>query len=191
MTERAKPPERLSKVKEEQERYAMIDERYEIIGGVRYDFLSSPKYAHQKMLTNFCLAFHDSCAQEGEIMLGPLDVHLDEDNIFQPDVIYIARARLDIIRDGFVFGAPDLVVEILSDSTARRDKTIKKTTYERFGVKEYWLADPIYRTVDQFVLREARYKLAATWTEGDRLVSPTISCLSIDLDAVFPKELRQ
>lgn len=191
MTERAKPPERPTKVKEGQERYAMIDERYEIIGGVRYDFLSSPKYAHQKMLTNFYLAFHDSCGQDGEVLLAPLDVHLDEDNILQPDVIYIARDRLDIIRDGYVFGAPDLVVEILSDSTGRRDKTIKKDAYERFGVKEYWLADPVYRTVDQFVLREARYELAATLTEGDRLVSPTIPCLSIDLNAVFPADLRQ
>lgn len=124
-------------------------------------------------------------------MVAPLDVHFDEDNIFQPDVIYIARERLDIIRDGYVFGAPDLVVEIVSDSTGRRDKTIKKDVYERYGVKEYWLADPIYRTIDQFVLREGRYELAATKTEGDMLVSPTIPCLSIDLDAVFPVDLRQ
>jgi len=179
------------KVKEQQETYSPIEERYEIIEGVRYDLLSSPKYAHQKMLTNFYLAFHSACSQEGEILLAPMDVHFDENNIVQPDVIYITRERLDIIRDGFVFGVPDLLVEILSESTGRHDKIVKKALYEKFGVKEYWLADPIYRIVDQFVLRERRYQLAATLSEGDTLTSPTVPCLSIDLDIVLPDNLRQ
>ncbi len=187
---RSKPPERPEKVKEQQENYSLIDERYEIIGGVRYDFLSSPKYAHQKILTNLHLTFHNACCHEGEILLA-LDVHFDDDNIFQPDVIYISRERLDIIQGGFVFGAPDLVVEILSESTGGRDKTIKKKTYERFGVKEYWLADPQYRTVDQFVLQEGRYELAATLLESDTLVSATVPCLTIDLSVIFPADMRQ
>ncbi|SHE14790.1 Uncharacterised protein [Chlamydia abortus] len=58
-----------------------MPERYEIIGGIRYDFLSSPKYVHQKILTNFYLAFHGACKEEGEILLAPMDVHFDEDNI--------------------------------------------------------------------------------------------------------------
>lgn len=186
-----KSDKRPGKIKEQQESYSLIDERYEIIEGVRYDFLASPKYAHQKMLLNFSYAFHDSCGNEGEILVAPMDVHLDEDNIFQPDVIYIAKERLDIVHDGFVYGVPDLVVEILSDSTGRRDKTIKKTVYERFGVKEYWLADPVYRTLDQFVLRDGRYMLEATLSEGDTLASPTIPCLTIDLDKIFLQNLRQ
>lgn len=172
----------------EQEGYYDVPERYEIIGGVRYDFLASPKFVHQKILTNFYLAFHGACAREGEIMLAPLDVHFDEENIVQPDVIYIRNERLDIIRDGFIFGVPDLVVEILSESTGRRDKTIKKALYERFGVKEYWLADPVYRTVEQFVLRDGGYALAATLTEEDTLRSPTVPCLEIDLGTIFPPE---
>ena len=188
---RSKPPERPAKVKEQQDNYSLIDERYEIIGGERYDFLSSPKYAHHKILTNFHLAFHSACCQEGEVLLAPMDVHFDEDNIMQPDVIYISRERLDIIRDGFIFGVPDLLVEILSDSTGRRDKIIKKKQYEHFGVKEYWLADPQYRTVDQFVLREGRYELAATLSESDTLVSATVPCLTIDLSVIFPADMRQ
>ncbi|WP_027086452.1 Uma2 family endonuclease [Cohnella panacarvi] len=188
---RSKPPERPAKVKEQQESYSLIDERYEIIGGVRYDFLSSPKYAHQKILTNFYLAFHGACCQEGEILLAPMDVHFDEENIVQPDVIYISRERLDIIRDGFVFGVPDLLVEILSESTGRHDKTVKKKLYEQFGVKEYWLADPMYRTVDQFVLREEHYELAATLQETETLVSATVPCLAIDLSGIFPADMRQ
>ncbi|MEX1030083.1 MAG: Uma2 family endonuclease [Paenibacillaceae bacterium] len=175
------------RIKEQQEYYETT-ERFEIIEGLRYDFLSSPKYAHQKILTNLHLAFHSACSQEGEILLAPLDVHFDEDNIVQPDVIYIARDNLGIIRDGFVFGVPDLVVEILSESTGRRDKTIKKSLYERFGVKEYWLADPVYRLVEQFVLEDDRYRLIATLTEQDQLTSRAVPCLIIDLAGIFPAE---
>lgn len=187
---RHKRSDQPEKIKERQEVYDM-PERFEIIGGIRYDFLSSPKYAHQKILTNLYLSFHDGCAKEGETLLAPLDVHFDEENIVQPDVIYISAENLGIIRDGYVFGVPDLLVEILSESTGKRDKTIKKNLYERFGVPVYWLADPIYRTVDQFVLEEGGYRLAATLTEEDRLVSRTIPCLSVDLGGIFPEDSRQ
>jgi len=178
------------KVKEQQGIYD-VPERYEIIGGIRYDFLASPKYVHQKISTNFHLAFHSTCAHEGEILLAPMDVHLDEDNIVQPDVIYIANEKLGMIHDGYIFGVPDLLVEILSDSTGKRDKTIKKATYEQFGVQEYWLVDPLYRTLDQFVLSGGKYHLTATLTEGEKVVSPSIPCLSIELNDIFPEDPKQ
>ena len=187
MTDKTSKKNTPAKVKEQPARYH-IDERYEIIGGVRYDFLSSPKYVHQQILGDLYLAFHDSCGAEGKILLAPLDVHFDEDNVLQPDIIYIAKNNLGIIRDGYIYGAPDLVVEILSDATGRRDKTIKKETYERFGIREYWLVDPVYRVVEQFVLIDGRYSLTATLTESDRAVSVTVPCLSIELKAIFSEE---
>lgn len=171
----------------EQQGYYDVPERFEIIEGIRYDFLSSPKYTHQKLLTNLYRSFYSSCHLEGEILFAPLDVHFDEDNIVQPDLIYIARDHMDIIRDGYIFGVPDLVVEILSDSTAKRDKTIKKRLYEKFGVKEYWVVDPLYRLVEQFVLNNERYVLEEVLTEEDVLTARTISCLTIDLNNIFPK----
>lgn len=175
------------KVKEQSGFYD-IPERYEIINGIRYDFLSSPKFVHQKMLANFHLGFHTACQPDGEIILAPMDVHFDEQNIAQPDLIYIANENRGIIRDGFVFGSPDLVLEILSESTGRKDKTVKKAMFERFGVKEYWLADPVYRTVDQFVLIDGTYQLLATLADEDRITSPTVPCLSVDLKRVFLPE---
>lgn len=80
-----------------------------------------------------------------------------------------SQGNKGIIRDGFVFGVPDLVVEILSEITARRDKTIKKAGCEKFGVKEYWLA--------------------ATLGEDDVLVSAAVPCLSLELSKVFEDEL--
>ncbi len=172
---------------EEQQGDDEISERYEIINGIRYDFLSSPKYIHQKLLSNLHLAFHSSCGREGEILLAPLDVHFDEENIVQPDLIYIRRERMEIIRDGYVFGVPDLVVEIMSETTGKRDKTIKKKLYERFGVKEYWVVDPVYRLVEQFVLDNGRYLLEAILTEQDRLAARTVPCLMVDLKEIFPQ----
>lgn len=186
----SKPSKKSATIKEKQSRY-LIDERFEIIAGIRYDFLSSPKFVHQKLLTNFHIAFHSSCSLEGEIILAPLDVHFDEENIVQPDLVYISRENLGIIRDDYVFGAPDLVVEILSQSTGRKDKTVKKTLYERFGVKEYWMVDPVYRTVDQFLLEGSKYNLAATLSDQDEISSPVLPCLSIDLSSIFPAEEKQ
>jgi len=175
------------KVKETHGTY-FIEERYEIIGGVRYDFMTSPKFIHQKVLGQLYVAFHSSCAQDGVILIAPMDVHFDKENILQPDILYIRKENKGMIRDGYVYGVPDLVVEILSGSTARRDKTIKKATYEKFGVQEYWLVDPVYRLVDQFVLVDGEYRLAKTWAEEDNLVSMTVPCLSIELSTVFEKE---
>jgi Uma2 family endonuclease len=176
------------KIKETHGTY-FIEERYEIIGGVRYDFMTSPKYVHQNVLGRLYVAFYSSCAQDGVILLAPMDVHFDEENILQPDILYIRKENKGIIRDGYVFGVPDLVVEILSDSTARNDKTIKKATYERFGVQEYWLVDPVYRLVDQFVLLEGEYRLLATWTEDDRINASAVPCLAIELSSIFEKEV--
>ncbi len=179
--------EKKAKVKETHGTY-FIDERYEIIGGVRYDFLTSPKFSHQDALGRLHLAFHSACSEDGIILLAPMDVHFDEENILQPDILYIRGENKGIIRDGYVYGAPDLVVEILSGSTEQRDKTIKKSTYERFGVGEYWLVDPVYRLVEQFAIVEGQYHLLATLSEEDKLVSATVPCLTVDLSAVFVEE---
>lgn len=176
-------------VKEQSDSY-LIPERYEIINGVRYDFLSSPKVVHQMIVGNMHAAFHFSCRAEGVILLAPMDVHFDEtgDNIAQPDLIYITNANRAIIRDGYVFGTPDLLVEVLSGSTARKDKTVKLDMYARFGVPEYWIVDPVYRTVDQLELVEGQYGKLTVKTEDDVLHSQLYPCMSIVLKDVFPPE---
>lgn len=165
-----------------------VPERFEIINGIHYDLSPSPKFVHQKIVGNLHFNLRATCHLEGEIILAPMDVHFDEDNIAQPDLIYITNANISIIRNGFVYGAPDMVVEVLSPSTGRKDKTVKKAMFERFGVKEYWLFDPTYRTVDQFVLIDSEYRLAATLTDTDTLTSSLFPCVSIELSEIFPPE---
>ena len=190
----SKGPTISKQVKEQSEPYsdvntdpsrALIDEQYEIINGIRYDLKPSPTVKHQILVTKISNELHKTCHSNGILLVAPIDVYLDEKNIFQPDVIFITNENLSIIQDDKVSGAPDLVVEILSPSTGKRDKTTKKEAYAYFGVKEYWIVDPIHQTIDQFLLNNQTYDLHATLIPGDTMKSPLFSCINIDLDPLF------
>ncbi|MCK9905706.1 Uma2 family endonuclease, partial [Frankia sp. Cpl3] len=172
-----------SAVKEQQESY--LDERYELIEGIRYDCKPSPTVDHQLLVGELSALLRTTCHQQGIILIAPMDVYLDEDNVVQPDVIYIAEERVQIVTRRRIEGVPDLVAEIISPSTGSRDKTRKKALYARFGVKEYWIVDPHIRTIDQFVLDGNTYHLLATYAPGDTLLSEQFACVSIDLTTLF------
>jgi Uma2 family endonuclease len=174
-----------STVKEQMESYQEF-ERFEIIDGIRYDFLSSPVAKHQILASRITQFLSNTCNPNGVVITSPIDVHLDENNVFQPDVIFIANENLHIIKK-FIEGTPDLVVEILSPSTSQNDKVRKKAQYERFGVKEFWVVDPTHFYVDQFVLQNDKFYLRTTYSFGDTLTSEQFSCVSIDLDKLFEK----
>jgi Uma2 family endonuclease len=173
------------KLKEQREYYDPFAERYEIIGGVRYDMLSSPKLDHQLLVTQIWNALNQTCHASGIVVVAPMDVHLDDDNVVQPDLSYISEGNFGIIRGKDIYGAPDLLVEILSPSSGRHDKIRKRNVYEAFGVREYWIVDPIHKTIDQFVTDSGKLGLYKMYAEGDRLQSPVIACIDIDLDQLF------
>jgi len=102
-----------------------------------------PNYQHQRIATRLIVRLGTHVEQQGiGEVLAPMDVVLDEEAalVVQPDIVFISRDRLGIIRER-IWGAPDLVVEILSPSTARRDRTIKLGWYRKYGVRECWLVD--------------------------------------------------
>jgi len=119
----------------------------------------APTYNHQKVLQKifFDIQNHLNNYEIGEILIAPFDVHLDDENIFQPDLIFIRNENLSNIQENGYHGAPDLVLEVLSPGTARYDRRKKKTAYERHGVSEYWLVDPDTREAEGFFLKEGRY----------------------------------
>lgn len=84
------------------------------------------------------------------ILQDPIDLILTEKEIYQPDLVMIHRQRTDILTKRGIEGPPDLIVEILSPSTALRDKREKRATYARFGIKEHWIVDAVHRIVDSF-----------------------------------------
>lgn len=165
--------------------YSFIEERYEIIEGIRYDFLSSPSINHQVLVTELSFFIRQSCQTEGIIIVAPMDVHLDQNNILQPDIIFISNENTHIIRDQKIFGAPDLVIEILSPSTSKNDKIRKKSQYANFGVKEYWIIDHFHHVIDQFMLANDKFILHATYGLGDTLISDKFPCISINLSRLF------
>lgn len=111
----------------------------------------APFYSHQAVVGHIfrLLAAHVERDNLGVVCMAPLDVVLDQDAdlVVQPDVLFIARARLDIVKDQ-VWGAPDLVVEVASPTTEHRDRTLKLTWYRRYGVKEYWQVSPSHRRME-------------------------------------------
>lgn len=114
----------------------------------------APSYEHQgaskiifRQLDAFVVA-----NDLGDVQYAPVDVYLGKENVFQPDLLFIAKERLDIVQKGKVRGAPDLVIEILSPGNENYDRNEKRKVYERFGAKEYWLVNKDTKQVTGYSL---------------------------------------
>ena len=165
------------------------DDRYELING-EFILVSAPNTAHQTVSTGFILSLGNFVVQGnlGSVFHAPTEVILTDPegiNIVQPDIIFVSKEREHIITRPNIQGAPDLLVEILSPSTGRRDRTIKFDLYARHGVKEYWIADPDAQTVSAMLLKDGEYETVGEYGIEDTLTSPTLEGFSVKLDRVF------
>lgn len=162
--------------------------RHEIIEGEHY-LTPASFIRHQAIVTRLTRMLDEHVDEKclGTVLTSPVDVVLSPTNVVQPDIVFVASARRDVLSDANIQGAPDLVVEVLSPTTRRVDQTTKRKLYERFGVQEYWLVDPDAETVE--VLRRQRGELAAigapTAGRGDVLESPLLPGLGIALADLF------
>src|SRR5207247_4432425 len=104
-------------------------------------------------------------------------VVLDEENPVQPDIIFIAAANVGIIQRPAIFGTPDLLVELISPSSVRRDRYLKKDLYARFGVKEYWIGDPANKALEILTLKHGRYELSCSAEEKGKVTSLVLTGL--------------
>lgn len=133
--------------------------RYEIVSGVL--FLSpSPSIPHQRVVGRFFryLSHYVEDAGLGIVLEAPTDVELSPKNVFQPDVFVILNAGLKKVKESHVVGAPDLVVEVASPSTAIDDRNRKYHIYAQAGIPEYWIADPATKTVEVLILEGGEYQ---------------------------------
>lgn len=133
------------------EDYLLISEdgrRHEIIDGEHF-VNPSPNTRHQTVVMNIVRALDGFVHPRriGKVFGAPYDVVLSDVDIVEPDVLYISNARMHLITKANLRGAPDLVVEVLSESNRRNDEILKKKRYELFGVAEYWIADPELESV--------------------------------------------
>lgn len=134
--------------------------RAEVINNVLY-MSPSPFFDHQKIITTLFLrlGIHIEDKKLGELIVAPFDVYLDEHiSAVQPDLLFITNKNKKIIKeDGYAHGAPDLIIEILSQNE-QRDRTLKKDLYEKAGVKEYFIVDPKNKMTEAFVLKGKKYQ---------------------------------
>ncbi len=129
--------------------YLQLDDspRYEILNGELLS-IPAPDVLHQRVVRNISVSLWEFVRDHrcGEVFWSPVDVILNEaqSTVVQPDVVFVAAARADgLVRRRGIFGAPDLLVEVLSPATGERDRVHKKALYEQAGVAEYWLLDPL------------------------------------------------
>jgi Uma2 family endonuclease len=133
--------------------------RYELYEG-ELVITPSPRTRHQLVIGDLyvLMAEHVRRHRLGELFLSPIDVILSRITVLQPDLVYVERARLGIVTERAIEGAPTLVVEVLSPSTDARDRGAKQALYARYGVPYYWIVDPTAQTVDALGLREGAYE---------------------------------
>jgi len=168
------------------EDYASLpdDERCELIDGELIP-MPSPTALHQTLLKKLALGFMVLESRGlGTMFFAPLDVILSNFDVVQPDLIFISNERAHIIDD-YIRGAPDLLVEILSPSTQRRDRIVKRNLYARHGVREYWLIDPYAKTITVLILGANGYNTHAVYGAGDTLTSPTLPGFALNLSDLF------
>ncbi len=136
--------------------------RYEIINGEVY-VTPAPYVTHQEVLRNLFLILYGHVARRklGTVLFAPVGVVLEKTSAVQPDLLFVAAARDSIIEDKALFGAPDLIVEVLSASTTSRDRGLKQDLNARTGVRHSWIVDPRRRTLRALRLEGSAYRIEA------------------------------
>ncbi len=129
--------------------------RYEVIAG-ELEVTPSPRPKHQDLIGGLAEVMRPFVRRHelGRVYPGPIDVLFAEGDYLVPDLVFVRRERLGIVTDRGVEAAPDLVVEVLSPSTALRDRTIKRERYAHYGVPEYWIIDSDRQRVEVNRLQE-------------------------------------
>ena len=133
---------------------------YEVIGGKKIMSPAAPLY-HSNGIIELVVAFKNYLIQnkKGYVFADHVDVHFPDGSIYKPDLVVITEENKEIMSSNkAIYGAPDMVVEVLSRSTRKNDLTVKKDTYEKFGVKEYWIVDPLMKIIDAYILRDGKYE---------------------------------
>jgi len=161
------------------------NKRYEIIDGDLF-MVPSPNEAHQRFLVTLTNIMVNYVRKNklGSIYCAPFDVLFSEEDIVQPDIIFVSNENRKIITKDNIKGAPDLLVEILSPGTSKRDLGIKKKLYAKKGVREYWIVDPERETVDVFKLKGREFE-GKRYGAQDCLSCSVIKNLIIEVKEIF------
>lgn len=162
------------------------DKRYELINGELIE-MPAPFIIHQRILRELGVRLYTFNKENdlGEILIAPCDVVFDDENVHQPDLLFISKERSHIISEKNVKGAPDIAIEIVSKSSAYTDFVVKKGLNEKFGVKEYWIVVPEEKTIEIYLLEGKSYQLFKKYSLTDTLESPLLRGFKLRLKEIF------
>ena len=166
------------------------DKRYEIIDGELF-MVPSPNEVHQRILLTLTTILLNYVKKNklGYVYCAPFDVLFSEEDIVQPDIIFVSNENRKIITKDNIKGTPDLLIEILSPSTCKRDLGIKKKLYVKNGVREYWIVDPEQEIIEVLNLKEGEFRSKSYNTgvvgQTSRLSSFIIQGFDIDIKEIF------
>jgi Uma2 family endonuclease len=164
--------------------FALPEERHpiQLIAGELIE-MAPPKPTHQRIVARFYKLI-DRLIPNGEVFFAPIAVYLDDDNVPEPDVVWVAEDSRCTIQNTRLDGPPDLVVEVLSPSTARYDKTVKFSLYERHGVREYWIVDPTTQAVEVWCLQNEIFVYQGVFLAKDTFDSASLG-KKVELKTIF------
>lgn len=134
---------------------------YEIIGGEKF-MAPAANLDHSGVISrlHFCFVEYFLQHKSGYVFSDDVDVHFSDGSLYKPDLVVVLKSNEKILASRkAIYGAPDMVVEVLSHSTRRKDLTIKKDVYEAQGVREYWIIDPRAKSVTVYLLQDGKYFL--------------------------------
>lgn len=165
--------------------------RYELYDGELLE-MPSPNLRHQDIVGSLYLLLMQYAREHdaGKVYLSPVDLYVSETRVFIPDLMFVTKERLGTERiereDGqCLIAPPDLIVEIISPSTAHNDRVRKTKIYAEFGVAHYWIIEPEHKTLEALTLENGRYTLHGSFSEEDTFAPALFPGLQIPLATVF------
>lgn len=163
-------------------------QQYQLIEGDLH-MAPAPNRFHQDILLNIAviIAKFMETHPVGKLYPAPFDVYLNNENVFQPDLVFIARENYRVLTDAGVEGVPDLAIEILSPRTAKLDRTAKRPVYAKSGVKELWLVDPEATTVAVYYLQQNASQPASVYSTADQFTSGFFPGLVFSVAEIFKR----
>ncbi|HEX7593091.1 MAG TPA: Uma2 family endonuclease [Anaerolineae bacterium] len=160
--------------------------RHELING-EHIMSPAPKTRHQNASGNLFARMHAFARQHnlGRVFAAPFDVVFSDFDATEPDILFISREHETILTEDNARGAPDLVVEILSPSTAELDRKVKYALYEKYGVREYWIITPDAEIVQIFARRPVGYELLGNFSGKQEIHSEVMSGFTCRAEEIF------
>jgi Uma2 family endonuclease len=166
---------------------AMPDDgqRYEIDDGALQALSPAPSPRHQEVGLEIYTILKASCGSDYYVFASPIDVIFSPTEVRQPDLVMVHRSRANIITRRAIEGPPDLCAEVLSTHSLARDKFRKLKTYAKHGVPEYWIVDPVYGSLDQYVLSGSAYELINVYSGDEPVHSDRLTCINFTMNTIM------